>query len=93
MVNIKLARDRERQAIVITVPRARSRSAGAARNDVAAIALQDGLSGIASAADSDPVVEQIAVVGRAVTLGFDGQLRQVGSRGSNGDRCREVSTT
>jgi hypothetical protein len=83
MVNVKLARDRERHAIIVTVPRARSRSAGAARDDTAAVALQYGLSGIASAANSDPVVEQIAVIRRAVTLGFDGELRQICPRGSN----------
>ena len=88
MVNVEFARNRERQAIVITVPGARSRSARTARHHVAAIALQDGLSGITSAADRDPVVEEIAVVCRAVALGFDGQLRQIRPRGGDGDRRR-----
>lgn len=92
MVNVKLARHRERQAIIITVPGARSRSAGAVRHHIAAITLQDSLSGVASSADRDPVVEQIAVVGRTVTLGFDGQLRQIGPGSGNRDWCWQVST-
>ena len=75
MVNVKLARDRERQAIVVAVPRARGRGASAARHDIAAVTLQNCLSGVASAADCDPVLEQIAVIRRAVALGLDGKLR------------------
>ena len=93
VVNVKFTRHREGQAIVITVPGARSRRTGAARHETATVALQDGLSGVASAADCDPVVEEIAVICRAVTLGFDGQLRQVGPRGSHRDGCRKVSAT
>lgn len=77
MVNIEIARNRKRHAIIVTVPRARSRSTSAASHNVAAVALQHGLSGIASATNGDPVVEQIAVVCGAVALGFDGQLRQI----------------
>lgn len=88
MVNVDFARHRERQAIIVTVPGARSRSASAARHDITAITLQHGLSGIASATDCDPVVEEIAVIRRAVALGFDGQLGQIGPRSSNRDGCR-----
>lgn len=75
MVNIHLARNGERQAIVIAVPRAGSRRASAVCHDVAAVTLQNGFSGVASAADGDPVVEEVAVVRGRVVLGFDGELR------------------
>jgi len=92
MVDVNFARNRKSQAIVVAVPRARSRRASAAGHDVATIALQNGLSGIAGAADCYPVVEQIAVVSRAIILGFDGQLGQIGSRSGDRDRCGKVAT-
>ena len=74
MVDVDFARDSECQTIIVAVPRARSRSTSAARHDVGSIALQNGLSGIAGAANCDPVVEEVAVVRRTVVLGLDSEL-------------------
>lgn len=79
MVDINRTGVGESQAIVVAVPGARSRGARTARDDVGAVALQHCLARVAGAADGDPVVEQVAVVGRAVALGFDSQLGQVGT--------------
>jgi len=79
MVDINLARDGESQAIVIAVPVARGRGTSTARDDVGAVTLQHCFTCIAGSTDGDPVVEQVAVVGWAVALDFDFQLREVGT--------------
>jgi hypothetical protein len=68
-------------AVVGGVPAAGGGGAGGAGDDVGAVAFEDGLAGVAGAADGDPVREQFAVVGAGVGLGGDGQGVQLALRG------------
>lgn len=88
MIDVKIARVGESLAIVITVPRAGS-SAGSP--DVAAIATQNFVAYVAAAAGGLPAGEEVAVVRRAVALGLDGQLGEVGARGGGGDGSGKVA--
>lgn len=74
MINIDVARSGPGSSIIIAVPSAGRGSTSTARLYIRAVALQNGLARVASAADGDPVLELIAIVGWTVVLGFDGEL-------------------
>lgn len=92
MIDIEVTRNRDRVAVVIAVPRPRSRSASTARHDITAVTLQHGFPRVARSRDSDPVLEEIAVVGWAVVLGFNSELGEVCAGGGDGNGSWEVST-
>lgn len=93
MVNVDVAGGGPGGTVVGADPGSAGGSAGRAGDNVGAVALEDGLTGVASAGDGDPVGEKITVVRVGVGPGTDGQGSKLGlGRGSSRNaRLRIVS--
>lgn len=74
MIDVQIRSCGPRLAIIVGIPRSRSGGAGRGSLHVGAIALEHGFARVAFAGNGDPVLEEVAVVGRAVGFGgyFDG---------------------
>ena len=91
VINIDITSRSPSRSIIITVPRPTRSSAGTVGLHTRTITLQHILASVAGAADGDPCLEVVALVGRAVALGLDGDIGEVGERRGGRDGCGQVA--
>ena len=78
MVDIDIAGVSPSGSVVVTIPSPALGGAVAASDYIRAVPAESIFARVAISTDGDPVLEGVAVAGRAVRLGCDGEFGEVG---------------